>query len=458
MAAADLDPGRPFTDDDTPAEAEHAPDGGTVHLPALPSVTTVDIAAPIGLPSPNEWVALSGLAEQLARSGLVPKALRGKPDDVMLVLLTGRDLAIAPTTAVNKIHVIEGKPTLSAELMCALVNRQPGMRIWPDPANDDKVAVAHALRDGVEMRFRFTIGDATRAKLTRKEIWAGYPQFMLWARAVSGLCRMAFPDVLAGVSYTPEEMGAAVDPATGEVIDVSSTDYRPVGKPPPVEVDPDEAAREAGWTSADEANDAAAAMRAYAESIDPAARRRTTRWAKAHRLTVHTRDGHDRIRAAAEWFEAHRAGQDTEPFDVQGEEELVDAAAVEAYERHLAGPDDGPPVSPAPDEPGPEPSSAAPEPEPTDAQALAAAGAGAAHESPHAGPLGAMEREERRLLVLADPDTPPPGEDPAAWAEWVDEVRTMTPPELNAALAAASQEVRGRRPEKEARLIATAVL
>jgi len=172
------------------------------------------------MPTAGEWGALQSMAEVLSRSGLVPSALRRKPDDIMLILLTGRDLRLQPTVALNKIHVIEGKPTLAAEMMAGLVNRQPGMSIWPDPDNDGTKAVAHAVRDGRELKFGFTMHDARTAGLAGKGNWAKWPQFMLWARAVSGLCRMAFSDVLAGVSYTPEELGAAVDPESGEVLDV----------------------------------------------------------------------------------------------------------------------------------------------------------------------------------------------------------------------------------------------
>ncbi len=188
------------------------------NLPALPEPDGVELTAPLGLPTMSEWGALERMAQVLSQSGLVPSALRRKPDDIILILLTGRDLRIQPTVALQKIHIIEGKATASAELMTALVNRQPGMRLWPDPANDARKAVAHAVRDGQEMSSTFTIEDAQRAGLAGKGNWAKWPQFMLWARAASGLCRQAFSDVLCGVTYTPEELGAEVDPETGAVL------------------------------------------------------------------------------------------------------------------------------------------------------------------------------------------------------------------------------------------------
>lgn len=215
---ADDDGGQPLSPDATVAASQTSL--------AVTKARPVDVVSPIGMPSPAEWAQLESMAAVLSRSGLVPAALRRKPDDIMLVLLTGRDLRLAPTTALSKIHVIEGKPTCSAELMSALVNRRPGMSLWPGSDNDAEKATAFGSRDGREMQFTFRLEDAKRAGLAGKGTWAKWPQFMLWARAVSGLCRMAFADVLAGVSYTPEEMGAEVN-EDGEVIDVAGRTVEP---------------------------------------------------------------------------------------------------------------------------------------------------------------------------------------------------------------------------------------
>ncbi len=43
-----------------------------------------------------------------------------------------------------------------------------------------------------------------------------YPRRMLFARATSELCDSLFPDVLAGFSYTPEELGA--EPAEEDLL------------------------------------------------------------------------------------------------------------------------------------------------------------------------------------------------------------------------------------------------
>lgn len=171
------------------------------------------------LPSADEFAFVFQMAEALSRSQLVPSSARGKAADVAIILLAARDMGIPLTQALAKLNVIEGRLTLSAEVMVALVLRD-GHRIWCETL-DATHAVAAGQRRGDEYvtRFSFTMDDADAAGLKGKDNWRKYPKAMLWARAVSGLVRMHFPDVTAGITYTPEEMGDedrfTAHPATG---------------------------------------------------------------------------------------------------------------------------------------------------------------------------------------------------------------------------------------------------
>ena len=118
--------------------------------------------------------------------------------------------------ALQKIHVVKGKPVMSAELMRALVRRE-GHKIRVQEASAEKCVVTGIRRDDpeFEQRSEFTIDDAKRAGLVKQGSgWDKYPKAMLEARATSQLCRSLFPDVLAGISYTPEDFDIIdVEPA-----------------------------------------------------------------------------------------------------------------------------------------------------------------------------------------------------------------------------------------------------
>jgi hypothetical protein len=110
--------------------------------------------------------------------------------------------------AIRSIHVIDGKPTLSAELMAGLVHQRiPGALLRVVESTNDR-CVVHAGRPGQEATpFTFTLADAKRAGIDGKQNWRTYPRAMLRSRCVSEACRAVFPDAIMGC-YTPDEMGA----------------------------------------------------------------------------------------------------------------------------------------------------------------------------------------------------------------------------------------------------------
>ena len=66
----------------------------------------------------------------------------------------------------------------------------------------------------------WTMLDAEQAELDGKSTWKQYPRAMLLARATAELARLLFPDVIAGTSYVPDELG--VDDA--DVVDLVAID------------------------------------------------------------------------------------------------------------------------------------------------------------------------------------------------------------------------------------------
>lgn len=168
--------------------------------------------ATVAPPSTDELDSYMRQAEMMAKSGMVPAHFRGKPADIMVAALAGRELGMAPIAALQHVVVISGKPTLSAEGRVALL-RKHGHSLT-GTASPERAVVTGKRRDtGDEITVEWTIQMAQRAGLLRNNTWKQYPEAMLWARAVSQLSRMLFPDVFLGVSYTAEEL-QDVDPPT----------------------------------------------------------------------------------------------------------------------------------------------------------------------------------------------------------------------------------------------------
>lgn len=161
-----------------------------------------------------------GYAKALAASRLLPDAFAGHPENVLIALECGAALGVPPIQALSSINVIKGKPTMSADLMAALV-RRAGHKLRVE--GDDSRCTATVVRaDDPDhpMSAAWDLDKARRAGLMgRNQTWSQYPGAMLRARAVSEVVRAAASEVLMGVIYTPEELASVGD---GPVVDVAA--------------------------------------------------------------------------------------------------------------------------------------------------------------------------------------------------------------------------------------------
>ena len=161
------------------------------------------------LPSPQQWQTMLQMAQTLVQSGFLPKAI-DTPQKATAVILKGREIGIPAMQSFAHINVIDGKPTCSAELQLALLAR--GGVTWEWLENSNTAAEIVFRRDGfAPFAARFDLEDAKRAGLLGKQNWQKYPGDMCAARAISKGARKIGPDLIAGMSYTPEELGAEVD-------------------------------------------------------------------------------------------------------------------------------------------------------------------------------------------------------------------------------------------------------
>jgi hypothetical protein len=146
------------------------------------------------------------LSERLSSSNLLPEALRRKPGDVLVILLTGAELGLAPMAALRSIAVINGKPVMAADLMVGLAMRSSACKYLRLVKSTSTEAVYETLREGhpEPTRMTWTMAQAQAAGLAGKGSWRSYPDAMLRARCSAALCRAVYPDLLAGVYETGE--------------------------------------------------------------------------------------------------------------------------------------------------------------------------------------------------------------------------------------------------------------
>lgn len=150
-------------------------------------------------------------ATMLSRSKVIPYHLQGeaKIADVFAILVMGMELGLKPMQALNSIHVIQGRATLSAQLMLSIVKRRcPDFRLSIKIAGDQKNPVVHVkgTRHGGDEEF-VTTWDMTRAAslgLIGKDNWKKQPLTMLQWRATSEVCRFLAPEAVLGI-YTEDE-------------------------------------------------------------------------------------------------------------------------------------------------------------------------------------------------------------------------------------------------------------
>ena len=171
--------------------------------------------APMVVREESRGLVLSTVADldtmslRLAKSELVPLAFRDKPANVFLALNMGLELGLSPAASLRAIHVVDGKPALSADAMVAIIlssgAAKPGSFHCVESSESGAIYEAQRLGAPKPLRKSFTIQEAERAQLLGKDNWKKYPQRMLEARAKAALARDLFPDVLHGI-YTPEEL------------------------------------------------------------------------------------------------------------------------------------------------------------------------------------------------------------------------------------------------------------
>ena len=167
---------------------------------------------------------LARLARVFAASGLFGRA--GNQDtqiaECAIRLMAGMEAGFSPFASATGVHIIEGKPAFSSNLLAQAVRRHPvyDYQVLENTAAKCSIQfTANGKPAGVST---FTIEMAKRAGLAEKSIWKKYPEAMLFSRALTAGMRTHCPDALGGSpAYTPEELGS------DDVVPVTVTEPAP---------------------------------------------------------------------------------------------------------------------------------------------------------------------------------------------------------------------------------------
>lgn len=167
--------------------------------------------------------------DYLAQADMLPANYAKKPANVLVALELGEVLGLAPITTLLEVYVVNNRPSMSARLMATLA-RKAGHRV--ETVSDREGATTTVTRRDTQQQYQVTFSkeDATKANLLSKDgPWKTYPQRMYEARSIAACVRLACPEVLMGVVYTPEELGDPKAEFIGETVSESST--RPAEEP-----------------------------------------------------------------------------------------------------------------------------------------------------------------------------------------------------------------------------------
>lgn len=163
-----------------------------------------------------EWQVIREQASVLIASGFLPASVKS-PEAAMAIILTGRELGIGPMAALNNINIIQGKPTLSPQLMLAMANGTNQVEDIKIEADGNGATVVVKRRGRSPYTTAFGPKEAKAMGLDGKDNYKKQPATMYQWRAVAANLRITFPDVIMGM-YTPDEMGATVT-GDGDVVE-----------------------------------------------------------------------------------------------------------------------------------------------------------------------------------------------------------------------------------------------
>lgn len=152
---------------------------------------------------PRSFDELFRFAETIAKTSFAPS---NRPEEVFAMVAAGIELGLTAMQSLKAYHMIQGKPSLSAYGMVAVILASGLCEKWDVIESTPKRATIVTRRRGTgrDVSKTWTDEDARRAQLTTV-MWTKYPAQMLRHRCAADLARQEYSDVILG-NYTADEL------------------------------------------------------------------------------------------------------------------------------------------------------------------------------------------------------------------------------------------------------------
>jgi len=152
-------------------------------------------------PAVFSFVEVQQMAQAIVQGGLFPH-LKTPQAAISLMLLCQAE-GLHPMQAIQRYHIVQGRPVMRADAMQAAFQKAGGKVEWIE-RTPTRAAAIFSHPQGGELEVEWTIEQATKANLTGKDVWRQHPRQMLSARVIGEGVRALYPGVCMGL-YTPEE-------------------------------------------------------------------------------------------------------------------------------------------------------------------------------------------------------------------------------------------------------------
>src|SRR3990167_8068028 len=131
----------------------------TVTLPVVSDKT--DSILPVS--EIDSWKLMVAQAKTLVASGMLPATIN-KPEKAIAIMMKGKELGLPPMLSFAHIHIIEGKPTISSEMMLSLIYKAfPKAYINFVRMDNESCEIEASRPNGQPTKFTFTIKHAKAA-------------------------------------------------------------------------------------------------------------------------------------------------------------------------------------------------------------------------------------------------------------------------------------------------------